>query len=548
MTLNEKPGFVRMLQGVAAVTERPGTETTVKPRTARVSVLFLELLLCSLLPVASRAQSSTGNLVYSTYAGYCSACGLTIGAANGNIDYTQADQFSPSASGPLDHIDVAIGVVNGTSPANLYILTDNGDTPGSVLESFQIALGPTYGTQGIHLAATSALHPQLVAGQKYWLMGTRANPNEQAIWNTNPGIASLRAESWTGSPGGALHIGPYQALVFDVYLACVSGGPCIISPSDGAHPQSEFVALSGTGTPNDQLSILVGGAPIGQVQVDSEGSWEALPDIAPYGSSVTIQVQDLSNFDTSNTITVHPLSSTLFFSLLPPSVYTQMLPLRKADIFIDQDPSSPQVFLYGANYTHAAIYLGGGSDGTPLVAEAVTAQEAGIWGQVRSLPLEQSLLWKATRLAAFRPKSFLPGAKRSAIVSWAKTITAQGLPYWSQADLLVLIPAADSLYLAGLPQRLNLFLNRIFALTNSTSTFICSTLVWRAYYEGTGHTQNIAEPNLMSAQAGSLLGALSPGFINLLRQPPPGCAGCATSTFIVPETFARNTTLLSQIF
>jgi len=327
---------------------------------------------------------------------------------------------------------------------------------------------------------------------------------------------------------------------------CSGNAPCINSPSDGASPQSQFVALSGTGTPGDSLNVLVSGNPVGSVIVDSEGNWEALPYVSPFGSSVSVSVQDQTSFDSSNTITVHP-SQAFFPSPLPPGVYTQLLPLRKADIFIDGSLSLPQVTLFGANYTHTALYLGGDSDGTPWIGEAVTAGEAGIWGQVRSVPLEQSLLWEANRLSAFRPKSPLSGAVRSAIVSWANTITVQGLPYCSPLDL-GLILAADVLYVAALPARVNLFLHEIYALTNSTSTFICSTLVWRAYWEGTGHSLDISQPNLMSAQPGSLLGTVSPGFIGLLVQPPAGCTSCSGSTFVVPETFARNTTLLSQIF
>lgn len=136
---------------------------------------------------------------------------------------------------------------------------------------------------------------------------------------------------------------------------------------------------------------------------------------------------------------------------------------------------------------------------------------------------------------------------RDAIVAWAKGVTSQGLPYWSTADF-GLILAADTLYVLNQTHFLPAYFNKIYSLTTSTSTFICSTLVWRAYYEGTSHTLDIAQPNLMSAQPGSVLGSLSPGFISLLSQAPAGCIGCAGSVFIVPETFARNSSKLSQIF
>ena len=337
-------------------------------------------------------------------------------------------------------------------------------------------------------------------------------------------------------------------------LAANPNGPCITSPNDGASPQSQFAAISGTGTPRDTLNVLVGGFSVGQVQVDSEGNWEALPYVSLYGSSVTVQVQDQTSSNLSNTITVHPsLAAFLPGPSSPPNSLTALLPLRKADIFVTASDTSPQYFLYGPNYTHAALYLGGDSNGTPLIAEAITAAEAGSLigtaGQVRSIPLDQSLAWtQSQRISAWHPKPALAlsGATRSAIVTWAQNITSQGLPYWTNGDF-ALIAGADTLYLLNQTHFLPAYLNKIYALTTSTSTFICSTLVWRAYYEGTGHTLDTSHPNLMSAQPVSLMSTFGPGFISLLDQPPVGCTGCAGSVFMVPETLVR-TGLLSQIF
>ncbi len=336
-----------------------------------------------------------------------------------------------------------------------------------------------------------------------------------------------------------------------------SASPCISSPMDGAKPQSQFVAVSGTGTPNDTLDVLVAGASVGQVQVDSEGNWEALPYVSLYGSSVTVQVQDQTSANSSNTITIHPSPAAFLPGPSSPvNSLTALLPLRKADILVTASNTSPQYVLYGPNYTHAALYLGGDSNGngTPLIAEAITATEAGssigTAGQVRSIPLDQSLAWtQSKRISAWRPKPAfaLPEATRNAIITWAQTKTSQGLPYWTNGDF-GLIAAAAKLY-GSAPTSLLVpaYLNKIYTLTTSTSTFICSTLVWRAYYEGTVHTLDISQPNLMDAQPGSLLETFSPGFMHLLAQPPAGCTGCDGSVLIVPETFVRSP-FLSQIF
>ncbi len=335
-------------------------------------------------------------------------------------------------------------------------------------------------------------------------------------------------------------------------IPCQGIGPCITSPANNASPQSQFAAISGTGTAGDTLNVIVNGAPVGTVVVDSEGNWEALPYVAPFGPSVTIQVQDQTNFDSSNTITVHPLLVSPPGIVGPAISYTQLLPLRKADIFITADPSSAQIWFYGPTYTHTALYLGGDSEGTPWVAEAVTSTEAeaNIFGQVRSVPLEHSLAWNgALTMTAFRPAPALalPGATRAAIVAWVQNITIQGLPYGNIASMSTEVLAADALFAIesvtptpALLTRFNGFLTLLNSAKNSTTSFICSTLVWRAYWEGTGHSLDISTPNNMTAAPGSVLGNLPTpfrsAFINQLG-----------SVFVVPQTFATSPKL-SQVF
>jgi hypothetical protein len=339
----------------------------------------------------------------------------------------------------------------------------------------------------------------------------------------------------------------FTALEFNITSgACQpAASPCISTPNDGASPQSQFVAVAGSGQIGHTLNVLIGGLSVGSVKVDSEGKWEALPYVSPFGSSVTIQVQDQATFDSSNTITVHP-SLAFFPSPLPASYYARLLPLRHADIVVTASVTSPQYVLYGPNYTHTALYLGGDSNGTPLIAEAIPATDpsANTFGQVRSLFLEQSTVWtEATRISAWHPPAGLPGATRDAIVSSAKTFTSGGLPYWPASSFVTEIDAADALFIAFggiLNPRINGFLSVLNSDKNSTTMFICSTLVWRAYWDGTGHTLDISTPNNMTAAPGSIMGNLPipfrGAFLNNLA-----------SVFIVPETFVTSPKL-SQIF
>jgi hypothetical protein len=230
----------------------------------------------------------------------------------------------------------------------------------------------------------------------------------------------------------------------------------------------------------------------------------------------------------------------------PANLLTAVLPLRHADILVTASATSPQHVLYGPDYTHAALYLGGDANGTPLVAEAVpsTDSSAQAYGQVRWLRFEASSVWtEANRVSAWHPRTALTGSTRDAIVAWAKSVTSQGLPYWNTSTLLNEVDGADVLLVAfngSINSRFTSFLNLLNSSKNSTSTFICSTLVWRAYYEGTGHALDISSPNNMTATPGSMLGALPSAFLALfIQQLDP--------VLVVPQTFVTSPKL-SQIF
>ncbi len=300
----------------------------------------------------------------------------------------------------------------------------------------------------------------------------------------------------------------------------------ITSPADGAAPQSNFIALTGTGPSGDNLDVLVNDQVVGTIAVDTTGTWEALPYIAGFGETVTIQVRDQTTADSSNRLTVKAAAIRSSGPWLTPE--RSYLPLRHADILIGAIPSSIQATLYGANYTHAAIYLGGDVDGTPWIAEAVTSAEASYWGQVRSVLLEQSLLWTGERISAFTPTTPLSSDTRDAIVNWSNSITIKGLPYWDLVlDFGLILRAAGEFPVE--PELSNDGLVQLNALKHSVSKFICSTLVWRAYWEGTGGKLDISAPNNMSATAGSVLAFMPALFLSELAD-----------VFVVPETFVRS--------
>ena len=328
-----------------------------------------------------------------------------------------------------------------------------------------------------------------------------------------------------------------------------SPGLTIDTPDDTPEPRSEFIALTGRGRPNATLNVLVDGRVTGSVLVDPDGNWEAMPYYA-FNNFVTVSVQDAQTLDKSNEIVPH---WTLGAVVVPGSSWInqstshqQLVRLRRADVLIAGSSRSPQRSLYGATYTHTALYLGGDANGTPMIAEAVTESQAAPLGgqQIRGVPLEWSTIWAEDDfVAAFRPKLPLEIGTRQAIVDWTATVTNRGLPYWDTRALVSLINSANSLYVFGggiLSPRANLLFTQLNSLKYSTTTFICSTLVWRAYLEGTGHTLDISTPNLMSAQPGSVVANLPIPFRDAFIQN-------LASVFVVPETFVRSPKL-SQIF
>lgn len=190
------------------------------------------------------------------------------------------------------------------------IYANSGNSPGAVLAS---GASPATFTATGFVSNQGAPEYQMdfpitpftaAASTTYWL-GIRNNvpdpenfptpiPPFQWEW-TNPN-SSLT--SWfygygcCGAPTGwyelnysgvGLDLGAEHA--FQLLGGCgpSGSGPCILTPPDGSTPKSQFVALTGSGTPNDTLDVLIGGAPVGSVVVDQEGKWEALPYISRSG-------------------------------------------------------------------------------------------------------------------------------------------------------------------------------------------------------------------------------------------------------------------------
>ena len=116
----------------------------------------------------------------------------------------QAEWFVPTASGPLNTVDLAL---TGHGSANITLAEDAKGIPDKPVESFADVPSSQFGPDG-HLVLESAAHPQLTAGTKYWLCAEPADSGTGCAWSYNnldlaQGFAMERGPGqWSAVPGG----------------------------------------------------------------------------------------------------------------------------------------------------------------------------------------------------------------------------------------------------------------------------------------------------------------------------------------------------------
>jgi hypothetical protein len=139
--------------------------------------LRLLALTFSLLGVLFASPAIASEVIYSTFGpgqSYNTASGWPVGTLFVMFDETQkmeaAVSFTPSQGYTFDSFDVA-ALLDPISVSDLFTVTlarDSGsNSPGAALETFSftgMADSPTV------YSASSLLHPQLTANEKYWLV------------------------------------------------------------------------------------------------------------------------------------------------------------------------------------------------------------------------------------------------------------------------------------------------------------------------------------------------------------------------------------------
>lgn len=111
----------------------------------------------------------------------------------------QAEFFTPSVSGTLTSIQLAMFKSKGSGLCNFSVAQDNGGTPGTILESFTDVLSPN----GL-LTLTSITQPLLQAGVEYWICAEPADATTVSGWYyNNQGIANgfaFERAQWSWAP------------------------------------------------------------------------------------------------------------------------------------------------------------------------------------------------------------------------------------------------------------------------------------------------------------------------------------------------------------
>jgi hypothetical protein len=141
--------------------------------------------------------------------------GWIVGTCS-DIDVGNLFSFTGPKSYTLDTIEVAVSLESGPNVLDVWLMSDAGGQPGTLIEAFSFTdeMGPT-GQNNSLLIGNSVLNPVLNPGTDYWIVVSVPNTTTEATWmNSSPAVSGTVAEKqgigpWTISPNeilGALRV------------------------------------------------------------------------------------------------------------------------------------------------------------------------------------------------------------------------------------------------------------------------------------------------------------------------------------------------------
>lgn len=143
-----------------------------------------------LLPGATVIYSNFGPAMsFTPYGWYITGSNpaTPVGAGAPIQNQTVAMAFTSTGNYNLGDIQLALGLQSGTNLVNVYLESDSGGLPGAVLESMSLTgltafMYPGTGGGSV-LGADSTTHPQLLAGDQYWVVVQAGASDTVAEWN-----------------------------------------------------------------------------------------------------------------------------------------------------------------------------------------------------------------------------------------------------------------------------------------------------------------------------------------------------------------------------
>lgn len=149
----------------------------------KVKLSFLATALVMALQFGSATNAAT--IVFdniSPTTPYYNPYGNWLGTFAGQYEIT-ATTFVPSASGPLDTLDLGLFYLNGTNSVTLRLSPDTGGLPGAPIWQTTVPPAPGYGSL---ISLTGIGGPTINAGQMYWLEGVApVTPTTEHAWYVN---------------------------------------------------------------------------------------------------------------------------------------------------------------------------------------------------------------------------------------------------------------------------------------------------------------------------------------------------------------------------
>ena len=306
----------------------------------------------------------------------------------------------------------------------------------------------------------------------------------------------------------------------------------LLTPRDDAQFQSSFIAINARAAVGRRVEILDESRSVSIVEASSEGRIHKVVQLSNGKHTIRLRYKN-SPVESSASVRIRIANEQDAVS--KHVIYEN---LQEGDILLVHPAQTDQDELYEPTYTHASVYVGGNSDGTPLVAEAVANDLAEGLGEVRAVPIERSLSFRdGARTGIFRVQPLLTFSQREAVVAYALSLVNRGLRFWSAADDFGALYRTLLLWDTKRDRpfdelRFHQALDALDRRKTALDRFNCATLVWRSYWEGTQHQIDLSEPNQVKV-GGTLQGMATAAFIDRLR-----------SHFVVPDTLYLSGKLL----